>query len=217
MFSDVCQSGVRLPADVQGWDRAEPERFQQFDQVGRIHAVVHHQHMDLPGMNPDYANRIVGIAGHQHAVIVLLKTLHEGGYAIVISNNEDSWKPWQFGPLGHRTLFRSIPAATSVGLAQTGPLWDLNCFSLWPSQVNCLETIRLRVRLSFRLHAIRRIIRSEFKLWLLRWSEEPTKPRSAFRRAARVGPLVMILPAIDYSGVGAYPQVPCHAKSGSGS
>jgi hypothetical protein len=42
VLSDVCQCGVRVPADVQGWDRAEPERFQQFDQVGRIHAVVHH-------------------------------------------------------------------------------------------------------------------------------------------------------------------------------
>jgi hypothetical protein len=103
-------------------------------------------------MNPDHAHRIVRIAGHQDAVTVLLKTLHQDDYVIVISDNEYSWKPWQFRPLGHRTLFRSMPAAISVGLAQTRSLWDLNCFSLWPFQINCLKTIRLGVRLSFQLH-----------------------------------------------------------------
>ena len=105
MFPDVCQSVTAVPTDVQGWNHAEPEGLQQFDQVGRICTIVHHQHMDLPGMCPDYAHRIVGIAGHQDAVTVVLQALYQDANAIVISDDEDRWKPLQFGPLIHRSPF----------------------------------------------------------------------------------------------------------------
>ena len=105
VFPDDCQSGAGVPIDVQGWNHAEPEGRQQFDQVGRIRAIVHDQHMDLPGMSPDYLHRIVSIAGHQDAVIVLMKTLYQRSNPIVISDDEHCGKPLQIGRWVHGTGF----------------------------------------------------------------------------------------------------------------
>ena len=89
MFSDVWQTGVWAPADIQDWYCSEPKWFQQFDQVGRVHAILHQYQMDLPGMGSDYAHCFVKVTGLQDAVTVLLKTSRQDGNTIVVSDNED--------------------------------------------------------------------------------------------------------------------------------